>query len=349
SSSSKFDYIPSADRILSDKATHNEDSDGYDLWDVPATPEPLRDILSGKNKNTEDIYNEEIEYSDDAHENDHDPWTMWNEPDAIDSIVNLSESKKSSEKKNAKKSPTSANTLQPVAELFSGMSVSSETTYTQNSVLPPTKPNTDYPNESKQKVEMKNYDDDYWKSQFPQSQSNESHSSYDYRPDYSHDYKKNDDRKQNLVINASVPLSSSSESFDISPATPQFNIKRQDSIGSSREAMTNSTYPLYSSPYNQHSSHNSLSQHGMYSSRASDYSSLQQSQSVGPSQTINSSSANRCSNDDMNSQRIFKTESIDDQQLTQWTGSLIKGQSAQYIGRVIVKPMKERCDNIDYL
>ncbi|CAG8713679.1 22101_t:CDS:2, partial [Racocetra persica] len=57
SSSSKFDRLPSPDRVPSvDKATH-EDSDGYDLWDAPATPEPLRDVLSAKSTNAEDLHN----------------------------------------------------------------------------------------------------------------------------------------------------------------------------------------------------------------------------------------------------------------------------------------------------
>ncbi|CAG8670333.1 17311_t:CDS:10 [Dentiscutata erythropus] len=260
---------------------------------------------------------------------------MWNhEPDTIENVPEPTPS----EKKSVKKSPTSATTLQPMADKFSDLSVSTETTYTQNTAFNPTKSNPGYLDESKQQVEMKK-EDDYWKC-------NESHSTQDYMTTYSHDYKKKDERQHDLIINASAPLSSSSEPFDTSPTTPQFNKRRQDSFGSSREGMASTTYPLYASPYHQYPSHNSHPQYGIYGSRASDYSSSQQS--IGSSQII--STAGRISNDDeMNAQKIIKTESIDEQLSTYWTGSLVKGQLAQYIGRVIVKPLKDRCDNVDYI
>ncbi|CAG8670322.1 17310_t:CDS:2 [Dentiscutata erythropus] len=56
SSSSNFDHVPSPDRVPSADKSANEDSDGYDLWDIPATPEPLRDVLSGKSTNAEDVH-----------------------------------------------------------------------------------------------------------------------------------------------------------------------------------------------------------------------------------------------------------------------------------------------------
>ncbi|RIB28531.1 hypothetical protein C2G38_2028438 [Gigaspora rosea] len=339
SSSSNFDHVPSPDRIISADKSANEDSDGYDLWDVPATPEPLRDVLSGKSTNAEDVHTE-IEYSDDGHENDHDPWTMWNhDPDPLENIPEPTPS----EKKSVKKSSTSANTLQPMADLFSDLSVSTETTYTQSTAFTPTKSNTSYLDESKQQVEMKK-EDDYWKY-------NESHPLQDYqdhKTTYPHDYKKKDERQHDLIINASAPLSSSNEPFDTSPTTPQFNKRRQDSFGSSREGMPSTAYPLYTSPYHQYPSHNSLSQYGIYGSRASDYSSSQQS--ICSSQIISSSSAGRNSNDDdMNIQKMIKTESFEEQLSTYWTGSLVKGQLTQYIGRVVVKPLKDRCDNVDLI
>ncbi|CAG8512138.1 16862_t:CDS:10 [Racocetra fulgida] len=355
SSSSKFDRLPSPDRVPSvDKATH-EDSDGYDLWDAPATPEPLRDVLSAKSTNAEDLHNgiyiiiirncrtfietsyfyitDEIDYSDDGHENDHDPWMMWNETDFFENMPEL----KSSEEKNDKKSPTAGSTLQPVSDRFSDLTVSSETTHTQNTSTEFTslKSNTAY------------LDENYWKSQFPQQLSSESHSLQDYRSTYSHDYKKNDERQHDIIINTSASLTSSNESFDTSPTPPQFNKRRQDSFESSREGMASATYPLYTSPYFQYPPNNSLSQHGIYSSRASDYSS---SQSICSPHIINTSSVGRNLNDDeMNIQKAIKIESIEDQLLTQWTGSLVKGQSAQYVGRVVVRPLKERCDSVDYI
>ncbi|CAG8790502.1 15991_t:CDS:2, partial [Racocetra persica] len=208
------------------------------------------------------------------------------------------------------------------------------------------KSNTTYLDESKQKAEIKK-EGDYWKSQFPQQLSSESHSLQDYRPTYSHDYKKNDERQHDIIINTSVSLTSSNESFDTSPTPPQFNKRRQDSFESSREGMASATYPLYTSPYFQYPTNNSLSQHGIYSSRASDYSS---SQSICSPHIINTSSVGRNLNDDeMNVQKAIKIESIEEQLLMQWTGSLVKGQSAQYVGRVVVRPLKERCDSIDYI